>query len=417
MSRIKLRSLKRSRRLSGIKLFGFVWAICLLYVLFQGGKTSIMLFVMVSLLAVYWFLNLLGTKLKTRGSRALSTNEDQRQLQAGDQVRIKFRMEPPRFLPVPYVIVREVLKRHSGESWSFEESVVPKVRSGGELVYQTPPLERGSYSFTDTELVYEDIFGLVEHKRMMSVPGNFQVLPRTVFVPRWQLFERGLRFAGPQTQQAQSRHETTQIGGVRDYVPGDRMTRIHWNATARTGELKSKEFEHESMPNTMLILDGNGESYPHPDQFELAVSTTASLLDYGGRNRIRMGLCTLNAFPNIFPPELGQQQQMLHHLVDLLPDGKGYSYGYEFMESQGHLFRSGMLLVYISPQSLEGSSRLFQFARQRQMSLYHIQIGSQANKGMGLTAPQKNLWSPAGIQGTYLNAIEELPAAVGGGRV
>ncbi|ANS77214.1 hypothetical protein AWM70_11850 [Paenibacillus yonginensis] len=417
MSRLKLRSLKRSRRLSGIKLFGFVWAICLLYVLFQGGKTSIMLFVMVSLLAVYWLLSLLGTKLKTRGSRSLSTDGDRRLLQAGDQVRIKFRMEPPRFLPVPYVIVREVLKRHSGESWSFEESIVPKVRSGGELVYQTPPLERGSYSFTDTELVYEDIFGLVEHKRTVAVPGNFQVLPRTIFIPRWQLFERGLRFAGPQTQQAQSRHETTQIGGVRDYVPGDRMTRIHWNATARTGELKSKEFEHESMPNTMLILDGSAESYPHADLFELAVSTAASLLDYGGRNLIRMGLCTLNASPRIFPPELGphQHQQMLHHLVDLLPDGQSYAEGYAFMESQSHQFRSGQLLVYISPRSLESFSGMLQFARQRQMTLYHIQIGGFNSRESG--SFQKPVWPGAGIQSTHLNTLEELPAAVGGGRV
>ncbi len=422
------------------------------YMLFQGGKTSIMLFVMVSLLALYWFISLLGTRLKTRGYRSLSVKEEREPLQAGNQVRIQFRMEPPRFLPVPYVIVREVLVRHSGESWSFEESVVPNVRSGGELSYQTPPLERGTYSFAATELVYEDIFGLVEHKRTISIPGSFQVLPRTVFIPRWQLFERGHRLAGPEDH-ALSRRETTQTSGVRDYVPGDRITRIHWNATAKTGSLKSKEFEHEAMPKTMLVLDAAKDSYPKLEQFELAVSTAASLLDYGARNRISMGLCTLGARPAVFPPVPGpyHRQEMLHHLVDLMPEGEAD--GHSYLESQAHQFRRGSLLVYISSKRMEAASELIHFARQRQLPFYHIQIGSRSEpgpvpgrgsgsglgagsgagigpgigsgfgsgygSGPGLAAafPSYSSWGYSGIQGSYVRSLEELPAAIGGARL
>ncbi|WP_337926691.1 DUF58 domain-containing protein [Paenibacillus caui] len=388
--------------------------------LFQGGKTSIMLFVMVSLLCAYWLFGALGTMLKTKGSRSLSVAEERGSIQAGSQVSIHFHMEPPRFLPVPYVIVREVLKRHTGESWSFEESVIPNVRSGGRLAFQTPPLERGKYTFADTELIYEDIFGLVEHKRTIFVPGGFQVLPRTVYIPRWHLFDRGFRMAGPETIQAYSRRETTQLSGVRDYVYGDRMSRIHWNATAKTGTWKSKEFEHESMPRTMLVLDGLSSSYAGKEQFELAVSTTASLLAYGERNGISMGLCTLGEKPTIFPPEttLPHRQQMIYHLVDLNP--AGYGNNRKRLETKKHAFKPGILFVYISPNTGEQSLDVLSWARQRQMTPYHVEIGGSAHgvQAQGVQADgRENLPLQQSIRGVYVTSLKELPTAMGGGRI
>ena len=135
------------------------------------------------------------------------------------------------------------------------------MRGNGELSFQTPPLERGKYAFSDTECASEDIFGLIEHRGTFKAKGEFRVLPRTVFIPYWQLYDRKSRLSGPQTAQTRSRRETTQINGVRDYVYGDRLSRIHWNATAKTGTWKSKEFEHESIPKTILVLDALAGSY------------------------------------------------------------------------------------------------------------------------------------------------------------
>ena len=114
-----------------------------------------------------------------------------------------------------------MLHRHNGESWSFKESLIPNMRGNGELSFQTPPLERGKYVFSETECASEDIFGLIEHRGKFKAKGEFRVLPRTVFIPYWQLYDRKSRLSGPQTALTRSRRETTQINGVRDYVYGD----------------------------------------------------------------------------------------------------------------------------------------------------------------------------------------------------
>ncbi|OWA36598.1 DUF58 domain-containing protein [Saccharibacillus sp. O16] len=394
-----------------------VWICCLFYLLFQGGKTSIMLFAMVTLFGLYLLFGGLNGIGRTRGERQFSGGMGDwgGVLHAGDQIRVRLRLEIPGFLPLPYVIVRETLKRHSGETWSFEESLVPSINGRGELLFQTPPLERGRYAFADTECVTEDIFGLIEHRGSFAARGEFRVLPRTVHIARWQLLDRRNRLLGPQSVGNVSGRETNQVGGVRDYVYGDRISRIHWNATARTGEWKSKEFEYESIPKTMIVLDAFEDHYHSSRQFETAVSTAASLLEYGGRENIPMGLCSLGRSVQVFEPTQGRSRlhAMMDHLVDLDPKGGGSLLA--ALESTLKQLPRGAVLVIVTP--LDGSSvmDLVRFAQTHQMSLSHLQI-AEASEREGESSRQ---WTASlrakGVAAYRTGSLDELPAALEGG--
>ncbi len=49
------------------------------------------------------------------------------------------------------------------------------------------------------------------------------------------------------------------VRGVRDYVPGDRRSLVHWRASARTGRLVVKELEEPFTPVLVMVLDlGSG---------------------------------------------------------------------------------------------------------------------------------------------------------------
>lgn len=390
-----------------------IWGITLLYVLFQGGKTSFMLFIMVSVLLIYLIIGGLGGVRRARGTRSLHAEEDKPDLlYAGGFLRVKLQVTIPGFLPLPYVVVREILKRHNGESWVFEESLIPSLRGQGELTFQTPALERGSYRFADTDILSEDIFGLVEHKGTFRAEGQFRVLPRAVFVPRWQLYERKSRLAGPQTSLVQSRRETTQINGVRDYVYGDRLTRIHWNATAKTGDWKSKEFEHESVPKTMLVLDGSAMAYASSNQFELAVSVAASLLGYGIRERIGIGLCCLDKSTKVFSPAEGgaERQKMIQYLIDINAEGRGPLVAR--LEKSYRMFPKGAYFVLISPQIGQPVLDALRWAESRGMTPSHIQVRNPAARNKG--AEWIDHLKSRGITGYGVNTLQELPGVLGG---
>ncbi|WP_270619339.1 DUF58 domain-containing protein [Paenibacillus macerans] len=400
-----------------------VWLVCLLYVLFQGGKTSFMLLMMVSVLAAYWAIGGLGGVKRIRGTRNLSLEERGGVLQAGQQVLVRLRLQLPAFMPLPYLVIRETLKRHNGDTWAFEDSVVPYFRGRAELVYKTPPLERGKYVFAGTTCSAEDIFGLMEHTGTVQSGGEFRILPRTVFIPHWELYSRNSRLAGPETAISLSRRETTQINGVRDYVYGDRISRIHWNATAKTGSWKSKEFEHESLPKTVLLLDAHTASYAGAAQFELAVSAAASLLEYGARARISMGMGTMGKTFRLFAPAEAslEREQMIHHLVDI--DADGYGNPLDKLESHKEWFPPGAFFILISPLADEKALGMLRWAKTRQMVPYHIQIGRGNPAG---AQPRDNRSQPSawqrtlreqGLGGVQIAALGELPAAMGGAKL
>ena len=46
--------------------------------------------------------------------------------------------------------------------------------------------------------------------------------------------------------------------GVRDYVPGDPVRRVHWPTTARRGDLVVKEVEEPGAPRLVVVLDLGG---------------------------------------------------------------------------------------------------------------------------------------------------------------
>ncbi|MCF7752881.1 DUF58 domain-containing protein [Paenibacillus xylanexedens] len=410
------RTVNRGLRHPRVWSIAMVWMCCLAYVLFQGGKTSLMLLSMVTLLCVYLAIAGFSGVRRAQGVRRLSSGPDHEELlHAGDQVQVQLSLTIPGFLPLPYVVVREMLHRHNGESWSFKESLIPNMRGNGELSFQTPPLERGKYVFSETECASEDIFGLIEHRGKFKAKGEFRVLPRTVFIPYWQLYDRKSRLSGPQTALTRSRRETTQINGVRDYVYGDRLSRIHWNATAKTGNWKSKEFEHESVPKTILVLDALASSYEHGDAFEIAVSTAASLLEYGVRERMGMGLLTLSEQTSFMAPSesLMERQKMMHHLVDIQYNGQD-THLLPGVERIARQLPQGAYFVVISPQKDEKIMELLRWADTRGMTPCHILIDTSESRR---SAEWNAMLRGRGTRSFTVSHLQELPTVMGGGSV
>jgi uncharacterized protein (DUF58 family) len=64
---------------------------------------------------------------------------------------------------------------------------------------------------------------------------------------------------------------------IRDYAHGDSRRHIHWRSTAKTGHLMVRQYEETRRSRIALVLDLHPEEYSSADEFEVAVSTVASL--------------------------------------------------------------------------------------------------------------------------------------------
>ncbi|MGQ9598634.1 MAG: DUF58 domain-containing protein [Anaerolineae bacterium] len=120
---------------------------------------------------------------------------------------------------------------------------------------KTRCLQRGSFTLGPITLLSGDPFGLFQISRRLDKPAETTVLvyPATVDVPTFAPLV-GL-LPGGDTIHRRTPYVTTNVSGIREYVPGDAFNRIHWPSTARTGRLISKEFELDPTADIWIFLD------------------------------------------------------------------------------------------------------------------------------------------------------------------
>jgi uncharacterized protein (DUF58 family) len=164
----------------------------LFFLLFQGGKLATMLFVIVTILSFYLFLgNWSGIK-RTQGVRILAHAEQEVRLEAGQSLQVQIQLQIPGIWPIPYILIKDRLRRQNGEEMIFESSLVPDWKRRGEMIYITSPLKRGTYKFGSTECVTEDVFGLFQHKGKLALPQQVSVFPQSVVIKEWKQFHQML---------------------------------------------------------------------------------------------------------------------------------------------------------------------------------------------------------------------------------
>ena len=387
-------------------------ACSLLFVLFQGGKLAFMLFFIMAALSIYLLLGRWSGISKTTGSRVLLNLNKDMISEAGSSVAVKLDLQIPGFWPIPYVMLRDRLVRRNGGEFVFETSAIPDWKRRGSVEYITKPLQRGFYHFTDVQCSTEDIFGLFEHRGSLELHEAFMIKPKTVAIREWQQFHQSFKGHHYNSTTTQSLRETTQINGVREYIYGDRLSRIHWNATAKTGTWKSKEFERESLPKTVIMIDRNLDNYSDKDQFELAVSVAASLFEYGASKDLAMGLLSVGSSAVYLEPQRsGAHYRQVHqHLIDIEADGQFAPLS--ILKDRARYFSQGCFFVVISAQMDDMQRQALYWINQRQMNPCHMLIGTHGREAA--VSDWLRALRGKGMLAYAIQTLGELPAALGG---
>lgn len=392
--------------------FSLCFVSCLLFMLFQGGKLAFMLFFIMAALAVYLALGRWSGISQATGRRMLLNLDKNMAAEAGSSIAVRIEIQIPGFWPIPYVMMRDRLLRRNGGEFVVETSAVPDWKRRGIAEYVTKPLKRGYYHFEQVECVTEDIFGLFQHKGVITLHESFLVKPQTVPIREWQQFHQAFKGHHYHSTTTQALRETTQINGVREYIYGDRLSRIHWNATAKTGTWKSKEFERESLPKTVIMIDRELRNYRNADQFELAVSIAASLFEYGEKKDLAMGLLSVGQNSVYLEPQraAAHYRKIGRQLIDIEPDGE-YPL-IEILKDRARYFPPGCFFVVISPLMDDAMEQALQWIHHRQMNPCHIAAGAHA--GTAATEDWLRKLRGKGVLAYAAGSLRELPEALGG---
>ena len=254
-------------------------------------------------------------------------NTEATTLEAGASLLVILRIQVLGILPWPWIEIEDGLPasllRHMG--------VVPKAglvwgwRGRQQYAtYRIHEMPRGIHVWDSLKYVSGDPLNFVTYRGRMIRPAQLMVYPRTIDLPALKYFPR--RVEGVLMPKQNFHPSQTQIVGVRDYQPGDRLGLIHWKSTAKTGQLQSKEFEPLLMNYSLVILDCSSGTWlrDYDPAFEEAVTVAASLL----KATVALGIpaCFLSNFTKqreqIPVTTRAEYYNLLGLLAAIKPDGR-----------------------------------------------------------------------------------------------
>lgn len=191
---------------------------------------------------------------------------------------------------------------------------------------------RGGFELGPTKLTSGDPFGIFSVTKSFPAKSSLIVLP-LIFPVAEFLSPPGL-LPGGKAIRRKSIDITPHAAGIREYVPGDPMKRIHWPTSIRRGQLMVKEFEQDPQAEVWLFLDTYKSAHlakpsdeyapPVDDLFllrrrkvklapstlEYSISIAASLAHYFIGQRRAVGFVTASGHSfKVIPAERSERQE------------------------------------------------------------------------------------------------------------
>ncbi len=270
-----------------------------------------------------------------------------RRSQVGQYAEEQFEIANRNYWPKLWVEIED----HSTLPWHPASRVINNLGRNSTQRWQVKTLctQRGRFRLGPLTLHSGDPLGIFNPTEAKSNTSQLIVYPLVVDLTTFEPSISDL--SGGEARHRRTYQITSNVAGVREYVRGDSLNRIHWPTTARARRFMVKEFELDPTADIWLFLDlaqtTEGALPWHPkapepglfalrnrrepqSHFELppitteyAVTVTASLARYFLLNNRALGMTAWGAVREYIQADRGERQlnKILETLAVVEADG------------------------------------------------------------------------------------------------
>lgn len=287
----------------------FLMIVTFCYAMFQGGFVSWFVFFTVSPFLVYALFFFVVRESILVVERKIEPAHVER----GQSAKVMISIERKTRFPFAYMMMEELVDSEGLVQAKLESSTAIKFvgfRKKFNWHYELVNMPRGEHRYLGVTVAFYDFFGWAKKMVVAEKEQTILVYPRLREMKYSALQTK--YDVGPMMSPYSIVKDTTLAVGLREYVPGDRFSWIHWKSFAKTQTLQSKEFEDRQSSELMLVLDAK-QSTLFEDKIELVASMLKMIVqELGDISFISAGEET-----KVFPVIQGEKQldQVMYHLA------------------------------------------------------------------------------------------------------
>lgn len=278
---------------------------------------------------------------------------------------------------------------------------------------------RGRFTLGPLLVRSGDPIGIYQMERPLNRINSILVYPAV-----WPLNDfplPGGHLPGGEALRRRTHYVTTNAAGVRDYMNGDEMNRIHWPLSIKRQRLTVKEFELDPMSEIWIMMDlesmaqvrlsaygssdgGLTETVPStPRTFtlppwteEYVISASASTAQYFLKQDRAIGLLSYSTHREVLASDRGERQ--LNKIMELLSvlQAKGSVPFERVLRAEGALLPRGATVIAISPSTDVNWALSVQQMTRSGLRVVAIVVDSESFGGQQPAAPLIGALAEAG---------------------
>ncbi|NYF11328.1 hypothetical protein HDC94_002484 [Leifsonia sp. AK011] len=273
-----------------------------------------------------------------------------------------------------------------------------KPKDEQEELFAVPTNKRAVIVAGPAESVRGDQIGMLRRALKWADPVDLFVHPRTVrLAPSAAGLVRDLE------GQVSKKITNNDIAfhALRPYVPGDDRRNVHWRTSARIGQLMVRQFEETRRSQLTIIHATRDDLYASDEEFELAISVTASIAAQVIRDGTQMNIVSESGVwktPTV--------TSMLDASCRVDPVGRIFPSVRAFARERTKRLANPSVVMIVggsrmSTQDYRSVQSLF--GQDTSKVAFHVELGAQAKLG-----------SIAGLTVITVGSLEDLPSLVRG---
>ena len=297
--------------------------------------------------------------------------------------------------------------------------------------------KRGLINLGPMRIISGDPFGIFKSSRLIASTNQLLVYPHFFRLENFPALPGYL--SGGRQRKQKTTEVTPYAAGVREYQPGDPLSRIHWRTTARRDRTMVKEFEQDPQTQVWLYIDCNpdvqagideldpddrhgqlrldriyrGESVPR-HTFEYLISAAASVADYYIRRNCNVGLATSGKIWFNLPVERGERQlQKIYEALTLVTYDGNHNAA-DLVEAQARQANRGATVVLFTASSGTDSIQAMDILIRRRLNPILILSDSKSFGGVSSGEEIIPLLQSRGVPYVLLRAGEDIKTKLEG---
>ncbi len=188
------------------------------------------------------------------------------------EIPLEFLIRNSGFFPInnATVIIEQKNVRTGGTSeMTLESGALGKKEV--KLTGQIKPEHYGKMKLSVKDVIFRDIFGMFQSRRSVDVNDGFSVNPERFAVSVSLTNCAAALLETDKFSSGKKDSNSSEIMGIKEYVPGDPVKNMHWKLSAKTDKLLIKELGTPVVDQVCLFLD-----MTHPEDADENASDTVA---------------------------------------------------------------------------------------------------------------------------------------------